>query len=218
MLFYIYTTFIVPATVLIPIAYAFINYRSLTRAFKIILAFIIFSAVMNTIASVMARGYHMRTTGIYHIYTPFEFGFIAAFFSEFYNKRIRNILYALIVVFAVFCVLNTVFIESMMKMDSNARSVDAIILIILCMLFFAKNNSDLDSRWADHASNWVVAGLLLYYGSSLFMFIFFDNLTRDDIMTYVIWTLNATILVIEYILFAIGFHKCRAQQTISTSR
>jgi hypothetical protein len=83
MLFFIYTTFIVPATVLIPIAYAFINYRGLTRAFKIILAFIIFSAVMNTIASVMARGYHMRTTGIYHIYTPFEFASLRPFFRSF---------------------------------------------------------------------------------------------------------------------------------------
>jgi FlaA1/EpsC-like NDP-sugar epimerase len=216
--FFIYTSFIVPLTVLFPIYYAFKNYPFLSRAFKIILAFIIFSAVLNAISQVMARGFHLHTLSLFHIYTPFEFAFIIAFFAEFYGKRTRYLMYGLAAAFAVFCLFNTLFIENTTKFDSISRSVDAIILIAYSMLFFYKNNNDLDSKWSEHSSNWIVAGILLYYASSLFMFIFFNMITLPGTMTIIIWTGNATILIIEYVLFAIGFHKCRAQQTISTSK
>ncbi|WP_143822093.1 hypothetical protein [Mucilaginibacter pedocola] len=173
---------------------------------------------MNTSSTIVARVFHKQTTGFFHVYTPFEFAFVIAFFAEFYNTKIRNMLYVLIAAFAIFCVLNTVYLESMMQLDGNARSVDAIILIACCMLFFAKNNNDLDSRWADHASNWITAGLLLYYSCSLFMFIFFNKMTEAGIMSDIIIYIYATILAIEYILFAVGFNKCRAQQAISISK
>jgi hypothetical protein len=76
MFYYIYISFFVPLTVLIPIKYAYSNYRYLTKAFKIILAFITFSAVINAVGTVLARGFHIQTTPIVHIYTPFEFAFL----------------------------------------------------------------------------------------------------------------------------------------------
>jgi hypothetical protein len=156
-------TFIAPPTALIPVVYAFINYRHLSRAFKILLAFIIFSVVMNTTAAVMARVYHLPTLWLFHIYTPFEFAFIIAFFAEFFSKRIRYIMYGVAVAFAFFCLCNTLFFQSFTQLDGYSRSVDALILIACCMLFFSKNNNDLDHKWGDYASNWIVAAICLYY-------------------------------------------------------
>ena len=216
--FFIYLTFIAPSTALIPVVYAFINYRHLSRAFKILLFFIIFSVVMNTTSAVMARVYHLPTLWLFHIYTPFEFAFIIAFFAEFFSKRIRYIMYGVAVAFALFCLCNTLFFQSFTQLDGYSRSVDALILIACCMLFFSKNNNDLDHKWADYANNWIVAGVLLYYSSSLFMFIFFNMMTVAGTMQMIIFIGYATVLAIEYVLFAIGFNKCRPQQTISTSR
>ncbi|RWY53799.1 hypothetical protein [Mucilaginibacter gilvus] len=173
---------------------------------------------MNAISNVQARVYHLPTLWIFHIYTPFEFAFLMAFFAEYYSKGIRYIMYGISAAFAVFCLLNTLFIQNANQMDGYARSLDAIILIACSMLFFANNNMDLDSKWADNSSNWIVAGILLYYASSLGMFIFFNMVTKPGIMTSIIWCASATILIIEYVLFAIGFYKCKPQQTTSMSR
>lgn len=218
MLYYIYLTIGVPLTVLIPIVYGFRNYSYLNRAFKIILAFVVFSAVVNAIGTVIARVFHAQTTPIVHIYTPFEFAFVSLFFAEYYNLRGKYIIYSVTVAFTLFCVYNTFFIQNAMEMNSYARSVDAIILILYAMLFFLNNNNDLDNKWSHHPSNWIVTGILLYYASSLFMFIFFKSVAKPGFMTDVIWGTHNTILIIEYILFAIGFYKCKPQQTISTSR
>jgi hypothetical protein len=218
MFYYIYISFFVPLTVLIPIKYAYSNYRYLTKAFKIILAFITFSAVINAVGTVLARGFHIQTTPIVHIYTPFEFAFLSLFFAEFYGKPGKNIIYIVTVAFVIFCIYNTLFIQNAMEMNSYARSVDAIILILYSMLFFLNNNNDLDHKWSYYNTNWMVAGILLYYASSLFVFIFFKSVAKPGFMTDVVWGTHVTILIIEYILFAIGFYKCKPQQTISTSR
>lgn len=215
---YLYITFVVPLSVLIPIVYAFINYKYLNRALKILLGFIVFSAVMDAIDLVMARGYHLNTLAIFHIYTPFEFAFLSFFFAEFYDKRGKIVIYLITGAFIIFCLYNTFFIQNTMKMNSYARSIEAVILIAYCMLFFSKNNNDIEYKWSHHNTNWIVAGILLYYAGALFMFIFFNVVTKPGVMTNIIWGAHNTILITEYILFAVGFYKCRPQQTIFTSR
>ena len=217
MLEYIYNTFIVPLTIIFPFIYAYRNYQYLNRALKILLAFLIFSAIANAIGTVIARGFHMRTTFMVHIYTPFEFAFLSFFFAEFYRKPAKNIIYGITAVFVVFCLYNSLFIQKAMIINSYSRSVDAIILIIYSMLYFLRSSNDIDARWKLQVNNWMVTGILLYYSSALFMFIFFNYLLLSDEMSYVIWNIHNTILIIEYILFAIGYSKCRFPQTISIS-
>lgn len=217
MIYYIYMTFIVPLCIIFPLTYAYRNYQYLNMALKILLAFLIFSAVVNVVGTVFARGFHMRTTAIVHIYTPFEFTFLSLFFAEFYQKQAKNIIYSIAVVFVVFCIYNSLFIQKAMIINSYTRSVDAIILIVYSMLYFLKSNDDLETQWSQQVNNWMVAGILLYYASSLFMFIFFNYLLIPDQMSFIIWGIHNTILIIEYILFAIGYSKCRQHQTISTS-
>lgn len=215
---YYYLTIGVPLAGLIPIKYGLSNSRYLHKAQRIILAFIIFSAIVNAIATVIARVFHIQTTPVVHFYTPFEFAFVSFFFAEFYEKKGKKIIYAITGVFTIFCIYNTFFIQNAMEMNSYARSVDALILILYSMLFFLNNNTDLEQKWSDDSTNWIATGILLYYASSLFMFIFFKSVAKPGFMTNVIWVVHNTILIIEYILFAVGFHKCRPQQTISISR
>lgn len=211
----IYAYYIVPATILIPVFIAIFNYQALPKPFKIIFWFLIFSGTLNLVNLIAIKhGYNSIT--LINIYTIFEFIFLALFYSEFFEKPGRRVIAVLMAVFTIICVINYFFIQNKIEFNTYTRPLGAIMLIVFSMLFILKQTNDEES-WTDNKYNWINAGILLYYASCLFMFIFSNYLlSASQAVNRLVWTIHDTILIFEYILFAVGFNKCKTQQTIST--
>ncbi|RFZ84084.1 hypothetical protein DYU05_00135 [Mucilaginibacter terrenus] len=194
-----------------------ITYKHLLRPYRIIFWFALFSFVINGTSIICSQGFHLRTTGFIHLYTVFEFVFLSVYFAEIYGPKKRNIIYGLATLFVLFCIANTLFWQSTMIMNSYTRSVGAIILIGYSLVYFFKQDVHEETiEWSSEGLNWITAGLLLYYSCSLFMFIFFNYLLVPSTIVSIIWDVHNLILLIEYILFAIGFYKCRSRQITLT--
>jgi len=213
----LFVAVIVPLSVLIPIISAVYNYKYLTRPYKIILSFIVFSSLLNLVNLIAIYIFRLQTTSIFHIYTVFEFVFISAYFGEFYNRQKKTIIYVTAGVFVLFCLINTIFLQHPGILNTYARSVGAILIIVYSMLYFLKFGNNDEETWTDIGFNWICSALLIYYASCLFMFIFSNYLlTASKTVVMIVWGGHDTILMLEYILFAVGFYKCRSQPIIST--
>jgi len=82
---------------------------------------------------------------------------------------------------------------------------------------FKQSERDDKDNWGADGLNWINTGILIYYSSGLFLFMTSNYfLTVSRFMGYLIWSVHDTILLLEYILFAIGFYKCKTQQTTFT--
>ncbi|WP_454803951.1 hypothetical protein [Mucilaginibacter phyllosphaerae] len=210
-----YTNYFVPATILIPVFAAVINYQVLPKAFKIILWFLIFSGGLNIVNLVGIRyGYNSIT--LLNIYTIFEFIFLGLYYSEFFEKKGQKVIALLMAAFTVACIINYFFIQNKIEFNTYTRSAGAVMLIVFSLLYILKQSNDEES-WSANKYNWINAGILLYYASCLFMFAFSNYLlSASQQVNQTVWIIHDTIMIFEYILFAVGFSKCRTQQITST--
>ncbi len=160
--------------------------------------------------------YSYYTANLLHIYTIFEFLFISLFYSCFYGRKNRNIIYTIIGVFTVICIINYLFIQNKIEFNTYTRPLEAIMIIVYSMLYIFKQNND-EQNWGDNIYNWVNTGILLYFASCLFMFVSSNYLLNaGKHINRIVWGAHDTILVIQFILFAVGFYKCKTHRITST--
>ncbi|MDB5001402.1 MAG: hypothetical protein JWR76_2479 [Mucilaginibacter sp.] len=215
LLFYI--TYIVPLSVLIPLVTALINFKYLSKPFKIIFWFVLFSGVINTFSMMLVDVFHKQNLIIFHLYTIFEFVMLSIFYCCFQNKRGRNIITWVLGIFTILYLVNFYF-QSISINNTYTHSLSAIIIIAYSMQFIFKQSEKYDkANWGYDGLNWINTGILIYYSSCLFLFMTSNYfLTASKFIGELIWTTHDTILFLEYILFAIGFYKCKTHPTIST--
>jgi hypothetical protein len=218
MFFDIYTTYIVPACLLIPLVMALVRYKYLTEPHKWLFCYVLFSVSANVVNIITLELLHKTTMMVNHLYTIFEFIFLSLFYSCFYTGRSKQIIYAVIVFFEIFCIINASVIQHN-AFNSYTHTLSAFIYIIYCIIFISKQSADdTDTNWASNSLNWVNTGILVYYGSNILMFAANNYLLTARRNIYdIIWLIHDTIFLIQFILFAIAFYKCRPRQTISTS-
>ncbi|WP_374950429.1 hypothetical protein [Mucilaginibacter sp.] len=217
---YFYSVYLAPLSVLIPAFFGIKYYKSLTNPFRIIFWFVIFSGLVNAINLMMMFVLYMQTLVVLHFYTIFEFIFISMFYRCFQNKAGRNVINALMVIFALLCLINFVFFQKITSFNTYTRTTGAIIIIGYCVQYFFKQSErDIDSNWASNGLNWLNAGILIYYASGIFFFMTNNYLMlhKSSFITDLLWSIIDTMLLVEYILFAIGFYKCKEHPTTSLS-
>ncbi|MFD0793493.1 hypothetical protein ACFQZX_07675 [Mucilaginibacter litoreus] len=160
--------------------------------------------------------YGFTSITIFNIYTIFEFAFIAAFYATFYRENIRKIIYVLMFLFGILVIINYLFIQNGYEFNTYTRPLEAIMIIGFAITFILKQNSD-EQSWGDNKNNWINSGILIYYSSGLAMFIFTNHLLHASrSINNFVWYVHDTILMFEYILFAVGFYKCKPQTITST--
>jgi hypothetical protein len=216
-MFEIYSTYVVPVTVLIPIFFAIKNYRYLSAPMVTILHFLLFSGIANLV-NLVSISLHYSSIGIFHIYTVFEFLFISLFYLNFYNRRGKKYFWLVIGTFTTLSVANSMFVQNTLY-NTYAHSAQTVIFLVYSMLFVSnQTNTNENMNWSDNKYNWVNTGILIYYASGLLMFASINYMLKASLaLSNIVWTIHDTILMLEYVLFAIGFYKCRPQTTTSIS-
>lgn len=203
---FFYMGVIVPIAVVIPLSIAFIYFGKLRRVEKIPLVYLLLSGICNAIGHYLAeRG--ISNLYLQHIFTCVEILLVCLFFREaLTNRTIRKWLPVVAAVFICAAVLNSLFIQKIAVHNSYARSVSALITIALCLYFF-KTKLAVGFNWKREPLFWFVTGFLIYFSSSLFLFIL-SNLTfvtMSKQLAWILWDIHATMVLIMYLLFAAGF-------------
>ena len=206
---YIYISYIIPLCVIIPLIIALVRYRLLTFSFKILFWFLIFSGIANAINTTLSS-HHITTTTLFHIYTIFEFAFISLFYLNLFKKSWHKPILILIGAFSLLCMVNFIFIQKGLEFNTYTRSLEAVMIIGYCVAYLNQQSiADTEHNWGSNSLNWINAGILVYYSSGLFMFIASNYLMKHLAFPVYIFLLLDTFLLFEYVLFAIGFYKCR---------
>lgn len=203
-----YVSLIVPVSVVIPIVIAVVNKSYQRNNLKPILNYLLFAALTEVISISLAT-HGINNLPLLHLYTIGEFLFILRFFQLISKEPgARRLLVWIMALFTAFCIADLIFLQSIFQYNSYPRPLGALIIIALCMSYFLKNTTTENQKpWVTEPLNWMVTGLLVYFGSSLFHFAFLnviaDNASRN--VSYLLGTIHATLVMVMYLLFAIGF-------------
>ena len=213
MTIYEYRQIIVPASILIPIIIAISRFGRMPASAKWLLYYLVFAAIVNTTATILTWN---KTPNLWllHIYTALESFLLLYYFKMIIlNKKARSIIWVLLWAFPLFCIVNFLFLQSLSNFNTYARPLEAIILITFCAVYWwQENDADSEKEWGNIPNNWIVTGLMLYFAGAFFLF-----LLAKYIMTGVankkawnlVWDAHATLVMIMYLLMAVGFLKCK---------
>jgi hypothetical protein len=212
----IFDRYVAGGSILIPIIIAGSNYKLLGKPLKVFFYFNIFTFLLNSL-NIVLSSLSIQDLYLIHLYAVFEFAFISWFYALQFKGRIVKVIPPLVVVFTIWCILNFFYVQTFGLLNTYTRSVESIIIIGYCLTFINKQGQiDASHKWGDSSVNWINAGILTFYSCNFFIFIFSNYLLRaNSPIIRSIWTGYDVILLLENILFAIAFYKCKKQLIIS---
>jgi hypothetical protein len=209
---YFYTGVIVPASVILPIGAAVYAYRQLEKPHKILLFYLVIAGIIDVMASYMAH-HKINNLWLLHIYTAIEAVLLLWYYKMALNDNtLRRVIPYLMVLFPIVCAVNIFWGQGVYRINTYTRPVEALMLIFMGIVYFLERSHEpvVARKGLAASMTWINAGLLFYMSASLFFFAFSNFLHTGQFFSIFIIICHSTFIVIMYLLFMIGFLKCRS--------
>jgi hypothetical protein len=201
-----FSTYIVPLSILIPILIGLFHYNKAQTGSRLLLYYLITSGLINLAALILVH-YRMRNLPLLHLYTMVEGVLILSYFRTIFDQPlIKKILLYIIAIFPILCILNFTFLQSIYTFNTYTRPLEAILITFFCMLYLYK--SGFTENWINKPVNWFNMGILIYFPVACIIFIVSNYLifvSMNRAMNHMVWNLHATLVMIMYLVWARGF-------------
>lgn len=206
-----YMAVIAPSTVLIPIGVAIVKRRIIREEIKVLFYFLLISAGVYLLSTLLAVN-HLSNTHVIHIDTIIEALFLLRFYYLIvHNATVKKWVIAAAVLFPLFCIINISFWQGWDRHNTYSRPLGALIFMVLSVSYWWQSTQEETVvAWSSAPLNWIVSGLLLYFASSFFLFLFSNFLAYrfSHDANVLVWNIHATLVIMMHLLFTIGFIKC----------
>jgi hypothetical protein len=212
----LFLTYIVPGSVLFPIIIFLVRRYSVPRPLRTLFIYLVVAAVVNFTAVILAS-LHKHNLWLLHPYTIIETVLLLFFFIQiFHDPKAKLVAWILLFAFPVVCVFNLLFLQTSSNFNTYTRSVEALLIIIASAYYWLSSGKEtLHIPWPDNPLNWIISGLLLYFSSALFLFLFsnyllaYKQVEANSPVWDIVWVIHGFLLMIMYLLFGIGFLKSK---------
>lgn len=207
----IYIGYVVPFSGIIPLGIGLYKFRSLDSALRIMTCYLLLSIGCSIAGSVLAAQ-NINNMPVGHIYTFLELILLSAFYLNIFKQGLFRYLIALLsLALLVFLAMNTLLPGKIYHFNNNGKSLEAL-LFILCSVGYFISALDTDHKAAKSSPvlTYINAGLLLYFSSSLILFIINTIDVRYVTMSILIWDMHASFLLLMFMLFSRALWKYKA--------
>lgn len=173
------------------------RYGAQLKAFCI---FILVSGAFDVLAFSFSQ-LQLNNLPLMHLYTFLELTIWSGFFiSVFHKMKVRYPVKAITVVVLAFCIFNSLFIQQLDNVNSNAATLVSLTIIGFCVLtFYHLIDRDIEKY---KYVKWIVSGLLIYQTMSFIVLAFGKTLNEfllEDAM--IIWGIRIFIILIAKMIF-----------------
>jgi hypothetical protein len=210
-LFKFVSIYVIPLFILIPIITGIIKYKSLSFPLKLIFFLLPIYEGITVIESVQMI--HHQQSKIYVDITSFiDFPVLSAFYILILNRKWKIPILIAAVAFALFWIAD-LFIEANSAMNSYPVMVENIFVMLYAIIYMnEQTKANIEASWGENSYNWINSGFFIYIASTLLLFAFYPLILKMHLnMTIfmMLFIINDAALLLQYILIAIGFNKCR---------
>lgn len=151
-----------------------------------------------------------------HIFTIEEFVLVTVFYSLLLKEYISPKVFRVItVLFVLFSVYNSFFIQSFTKNNTYARSIEGLFIIAYTIIYFYKSLDETGSNRQKNRATflWISSGFLLYFAYSVLLFTLSNFIRGVEYrqLRLNLWAINALFSILLYIQISIGLWKYRGK-------
>lgn len=211
--FFLNTIFIMSLSIFIPASLVFYRLKPLwkERSTKYLSIFIILDLLQWFLSVILAY------KGIYNIiisniFSIFYFILIFMYFIELLNPKIKNALIIFIILYSIIKLLSIFYLNLYQHYSSYYDMINSILLLSMCIYFFFKimKEHQIDNILS-YQHFYYVSAILFLISASIIIIVFQNYFLKNMSAkaNQIFWTFNSVINLLSYIIFAIGFHKCK---------
>jgi hypothetical protein len=197
----------------VPLCLAAIGLKNYSRELKTLFYYLVLSAITQLVSFIFWKR-SMNNFPILHVYTIAEYLLLLGFYSVILEGFIsKYIFWVLAIVFPVFFILDSAFIEGIFTFNTYGRSLEALAFIFLSISWFVKIAAgDEKALQTGKAINYISSGFLIYFAGSIAMFSYSSYVEQMTITQRInVWTIHTVLAVQLYILIAIGLWKAKTR-------
>ena len=144
-----------------------------------------------------------------HLFTGGECLILCCFYYQLTrNQLARRLLPWLAVLFTVYFVCNLYFFQNIFTYNSYSRTVEAFLMMVVSIGFLQQQLSIKETTrqpWFHSPFLWITMGLLIYFSGSLFLFFFYEVISRKMEFYKLGWAMHAVLVLLLYAASAIAF-------------
>jgi len=195
--------------ILIPISIGYFRIRALDFIQRQVLI-LVSVALANEVLATYLRFQGINNLWVFHLFVPVSFFFMMRIYREALKESYPKGLFTLILIlFLIFCVINSFFIQSITVFNSNAISLSWVVYIIFSVLFFYQLLKSPASEGLErNPMFWLNTGVLIYYSSTLILFLLVNFLIPEDPKLYAsLLGLNILFNIINNIFYSVVLWK-----------
>lgn len=197
--FFIYA----PYCILIPLWLSF-QKRNYQQSYSRPLFFYFLVATIVQAASYVLWLLKVNNLPLLHLYTPLEFLLVTyIFYSVSSSERLKLLLKIICIAFLFFSLINSLFIQSVYRFNSYAKTLESFFLILICINWFFNTLTDVNGYQKPFA--WMASGFLIYFSGSLLLYVL-SNYLLSFVQQWQLyaWYFHTFLLLVQYILTVVG--------------
>jgi hypothetical protein len=174
------------------------------RGLWVVFVYCIISFITDLVAKRLAH--HIPPFYLYSFFSLVEYTLFALFlFLTYKQKTFKNILLVLSLIFYA-VILSNLFRNNteMGSFDSPSASLEAVLIIVYSILYLFEQVKDPSIFYIYYLKKfWIVLAFLIYFSSTLFLFLYATTFARPEAGTY--WVINNIFDIIKNLLFVVSF-------------
>ncbi len=191
-------------SIALPAVVGLLSYHRLDKIQKAIFFLILLSLITDVSAHWIIRnvGNHHY---LYRIFTIAEFTLLTYVFAQSISPFLPDRLFWIIGIgFIAFALIEVIWITDIQQFNSYSTALEGIIMIFYALVFFYKTLHELKIKELEKSPMvWLGIGVLLYFSSSLFIFLFTNYVKSSNNTLFIIWGIHGIFSIILNIIYAI---------------
>jgi len=195
----------------VPAVLSIIRYRKLDWAMKTVACYVFLGAFVQSFSSYL-NAKNQNNLWLLHLYTPLEFTCIVCFYGIVLRGFVKKtMMVGLGLGFAILSALNSAFLQSVTTFNTYARSLEGILVILLCLIWCYHTLTEMKiKRLEQDPVFWVNTGLLLYFSGNVLLFAFSNYIVDiNRALNLYIWAFHALFSILLYFFITVGLWKAK---------
>ncbi len=154
-----------------------------------LLFYLVVAVCTTELLSYLVRKTDFLQPIIYYFFTIFEFNILLLIFRQALVPFIQNKWFLIAgISFTCFVILDMLVLSGFDQFNTYSAAVESLLLISMSLIFFYKTLRDLSIEHLERSSIfWISVAVILYFSSSLFIFLFSNQVQYSLDALYILW-------------------------------
>lgn len=189
-----------------------IYYKRFSPELKTVFYFVVFGVLTESYTRFHLHFIMKNTMPIGHFYFPVAFLIMGLFYMQVLKDFIKpKYILTPIILFVTYCLINTLFIQSLFEYASLVGSIGAMILFLFSVAFFTKVMVEAKIlKLSEEPLIWINTAVLIYYAANFFYHSLFNVRLNASLEIALLSVKIFTALnILFYLIIIIGFLKTK---------